>query len=125
MTPVGIRPDEWSVQNTPAAATQATIGKAAVLNYRHVCTGFTASIAAGATASGIVTAVLRDGATGAGTILWSGKMAVPIGGCAVISRNNLNVVGTKGTAMTMEFVGAGAAATEETVSMQGYTEPVA
>jgi hypothetical protein len=123
MTPTGVRPDEWSVQHTPAAATQATISKAAVTNFRHVCTGFTASIAAVGTASGIVTAVLRDGATGAGTILWTGKMNVPIGGCAALSKDGLNVVGTKGTAMTLEFTGAGAAATEETVSMQGYTEP--
>lgn len=121
MTPI-LKPDEWSIQHTPAAATQATISKAAVAGFRHVCKGITATISAGATASGIVNAVLRDGATGAGTILWSAKMAVPIGVSFAIALSDLNIVGTKGTAMTLEFVGAGAAATEETVAMNGYTE---
>lgn len=123
MTPI-LKPDEWSVQHTPAAATQATISKAAVTGARHVCKGITATIAAGATASGIVNAVLRDGATGAGTILWSGKLVAPIGVGVSIALSDLNIVGTKGTAMTFEFVGAGAAATEETVAMNGYTETV-
>lgn len=124
MTPIGVIPDEWAVQHTPAAATQATISKAATSVARHVCRGFTATIAAVGTASGIVTAVLRDGATGAGTILWSGKINVPIGGSASITREGLNIVGTKNTAMTFEFTGAGAAATEQTVALNGYTETV-
>lgn len=119
------RPDEWAVEHRPAAAAQATISKAAVTNVRHVCTGFTASISAVGTASGIVTVVLRDSTTGAGNVLWSCKMNVPIGGSLNVSRDGLNIVGVKSQAMTLEFTGAGAAATEETVAMNGYSETLA
>lgn len=116
------RPDEWSVSHNPVAATQATIGKPAVPNFRHVCTGFTVSVGAVATASGMLTAVLRDGVSGGGTILWAGKLSVPVNSCGDITVNGCSIPGSKNTAMTLEFSGAGAAASEEAVTMHGYSE---
>lgn len=121
MTPI-LKSPEWGIEHRPAAATQATISRAASTGKKHYCKSITATIAAVGTASGIVTAVLRDGASGGGTVLWSGKMNVPIGGSASIALSDLNIEGTPGTAMTLEFTAAGAAATEETVAMTGYTE---
>lgn len=56
---------------------------------------------------------------GAGAILWSAKVAAPANGMAFIDRHSM-VPGTPGNAMTLEFVGAGAAATEAAVSMSGF-----
>ncbi len=111
---------EWADEHQPAAATQATISRAADVGGRHVCRSVTVSVATGATASGIITFNLRDGATGAGTILWSCKLSAAINGSDSISVP-MNVIGTKNTAMTLESAGAGAATSELTVAITGYT----
>lgn len=113
-------PGQWSIQHQPATATQATITRAAVGNTRHVCTGITACIAAGATAQTPIIVNLRDGATGAGTILWSGALSAPVNGCASVPVAGFNIPGSLGVAMTLEFAGAGVAASQETVSLQGH-----
>jgi len=117
-----IRQVEWSVQHTPAAAAQATIGRAADANKQHVCTGFTVSVA-GAAAAPVtpVRAVLRDGATGAGTILWSGYLACLANEAQAISFGGAEFVGTKNVAMTLEFTAAPPASTFECVAMTGYS----
>jgi hypothetical protein len=107
------------VQNTPGAAAQATITKAAVAGVRHICDSITATIACSGTAQTPINVVLRDGLTGVGAILWSAKLAAPINGMADIELNGLSIPGTAGNAMTLEFTGAGAAATEQAVSMIG------
>lgn len=112
---------ESADEHRPAAATQATISIAADAGGRHVCKSVTASIAATGTASGPEVVVLRDGATGAGTVLWSCALSAPANGTANISVP-MNVIGTKNTAMTLEFVAAGAANTFETVAITYYTE---
>lgn len=111
--------NQWSVQNTPSAATQATITKAAVAGIRHVCDSICATIACGATAQTPIQVVLRDGLTGAGAILWSAKLAAPVNGQCKVELNSLSIPGTAGNAMTLEFVAAGVAASEEAVSMVG------
>ena len=112
-------PTQWDVQNTPAAATQATASKAAVANMRHVCKSISASIAAGATAQTPIRLVLRDGATGAGTIRWSKKLSAPVNGLATIDVTGLAIVGSVNTAMTLEFAAAGVAASEQDVFLGG------
>lgn len=112
--------NQWSVQHTPAAATQATITKAAVAGSRHVCDSITVTIAAGATAQTPIQVVLRDGATGVGAILWSAKLSAPVNSMADIELNGLSIPGTSGAAMTLEFTAGGVAASEQAVSMVGY-----
>jgi hypothetical protein len=114
------KPAEWAVQHQPAANTQATISKAADAGGRHIATGLTVALA-GTSASGLVTVNLRDGATGAGDILWSATMIVLAGDSKSVSLGGMSIEGTKNTAMTLEFDAAGGAATEETVSLVGYT----
>lgn len=112
---------EWTVLDVPAAATQATVSRAADAGGRHICKSITVTIAAAATASGIVIAILRDGPTSTGTELWSGALSVPANGSGDITISGLNITGSKNTAMTIEFTAAGAADTQQTVAISGYT----
>lgn len=119
-------PANWSIVHTPAANTQATISRAAVASTRHICTSLSAVLTApAAIASGTVQINLRDGATGAGTILWS--QTLQVGGAtsisadrAIIQLSGLQIFGTANTAMTLEFSAAGGASTLESVSLTGY-----
>jgi hypothetical protein len=112
--------NQWTAQHTPAAATKATITQAAAAGYRHVCDSITVTIACGATAQTPISVVLRDSTTGAGTVLWSAKLSAPINSTASVSVSGLSIPGTSGNAMTLEFSGAGVAASEQTVTMVGY-----
>lgn len=65
---------------------------------------------------------LRDGASGAGAILWSVLMATQAvaGDKDDYTSDGHNIVGTAGNAMTLEYVAAGGANTLETVALGGY-----
>lgn len=120
---------DWNVVHAPAANTQATISKAATANGVHVCTGFVATFATGASAPTaiVLNVALRDGATGAGTVLWQGVIGVPATAgvsATPIVVTGVNFKGTAGTAMTLEFSATGGANTIQTVNMMGYTIPV-
>ncbi len=75
---LSVRPGEWSVNHVPAAATLATISRAAgAAGVRHVCTSIDAALVLPAAANqAAITLNLRDGATGAGTILWSRRFGI-------------------------------------------------
>lgn len=111
----------FDVFDDPAINVAASITQAAGLaGVSNVCRSITASISAGATASGIVKVVLRDGATGVGPALWVCNLVVGILGNAVIGLTGLQIEGTPATEMTLEFTVAGGATTQETVAMSGY-----
>jgi len=115
----------WQVENAPAANTQATASQASAgAGLRNIVDCITATFVAGATAPAAVQVTLnvRDGATGAGNIIWTGVMALP----AVAGESSdplqlcgLGIPGTAATAMTVEFAAAGGANTVEAVSMKG------
>lgn len=109
--------------SNPAAGSQGSLVWAAEASVRHVadCVTFAASSIA-APALTALTVNLRDGASGAGTILatWTvailgatGQNVAPFGICG------LNAVGTTNTAMTIEF-SAALAQLSESVSFTGY-----
>ena len=124
MAEIILQPLASTVVHNPAAATQATIGAAAPgAGQRNVCVGITVSIAAGATAQTPIKVHLRDGATGAGTIKWSATLSAPINSSAAIALSNLSIPGTANTVMTLEFAGAGVAASEQSVSLQTVVRP--
>jgi hypothetical protein len=119
---VAMEPGTWTVVNTPAAATQSTASKAAAAaGIRHICRGIHASIACGATAQTPLRLVLRDGPTGTGTVIWSKKVSAPANSSVSIDVTGLCLVGTAATAMTLEFVGAGVAASEQDCTLTGVT----
>lgn len=109
----------WTINHLPAAATKATISRAANASGRHVAKFYQVCFAAGATAGPVQTWTIRDGATGAGTVVWNGALAVAVNGSMCIG-GEVSLVGTTNTAMTIEFGAAGAATTIETVSLCGY-----
>lgn len=116
-------PGAWSVNHVPAANTKATITKAAgAAGVRHVCTSITALLNALTTATeGVVQLNLRDGLTGAGTILWSAMLHAIPAGTTGIAISGLAIFGSAATAMTLEFVAAGGADTTESVALTGYS----
>ena len=118
---IALSKESWTVNSAPAANTQATASKAARAGARHVCTGITATLSAGSANSSQVTVNLRDGATGAGTVLWTGVLNASANTSAPpIELSGLQIMGSVNTAMTLEFSAAGGAATLEAVSLQGF-----
>jgi hypothetical protein len=117
----------WAVTHTPAANTQATASQASAgSGIKNVCTGILVTLAAGASAPTAVngTVNLRDGATGAGDVLWSATLslaAVAGDNAPAIALSGLWIEGTAATAMTLEFAAAGGANTVQSVAMTGTT----
>lgn len=116
------QPGEWAVNHAPAANTTATITKAAGgAGVRHVCKGFSVSINAVAAIAAPLVVNLRDGATGAGAILWTDRLMAPAGTTFRLDRSGLNIIGSANTAMTLEFAAAPGATNFENVNMNGIT----
>lgn len=111
----------WSIFHQPVAATQATISKAAGgTTVKHVATGITVCISAVAAQPDIIFN-LRDGATGAGTIVWTARLAeATVGGSKCVVSGPLNIVGSSNTAMTLESAAAPAASNFASVTLSGY-----
>lgn len=109
----------FSVENHPAAAGTPSVSQAAGTDpVRNVCKSLTVTVACAATAQTPIRAYLRDGASGAGAILWSGALAAVAGGAFSISARGA-WKGSPATAMTLEFEAALAAGVLGTVSMSG------
>jgi hypothetical protein len=118
-------PGNWAASSNPGANTQASASQAAGgSGVRHVCTAVSFSVASDGTAPAATQLVvnLRDGATGAGTVLASWTIAVPAaaGAFASLSLAGLSVVGSANTAMTLEFAAAGGAHTYEACNVFGF-----
>ena len=112
----------WSLTNRSATAA-ATATQAAPTN------GATAgnpqlrlrSLQASLVGSGSDRLVVRDGASGSGTIIFSADMAAAAGTAATLSLSRLDLRATPGNALTIEFVtGTGSA---EDVNAQGDYVP--
>jgi hypothetical protein len=118
----------WTVNHAPAAAAQATITKAAsTTGVMFVADCVTATFVAGAAAPSAVqvTVVLRDGASGVGTVKWAAVMSLPAtagASAAPVQVCGLGIRGTANTAMTLEFTAGGGSNTVEAVSLRGHDE---
>jgi hypothetical protein len=125
IAPGAASPAEWELNSNPAAAAQATVSKAAVAGVQHVAVGISGSLVVTTTlAAGATVALnLRDGATGAGAVLWTQEIGLPNGAVAgqsiPVDFTGLNVGGTVGNAMTLEFAG-GIASIQQSVTLIGY-----
>lgn len=116
----------WTVVSYPAANSQGSASLAAEAAVRHVvdCVTWSAAAAAAVTAADGNVAI-RDGATGAGTIIWQVGVAHLVAAAAGIQTIaphtvcGLNLVGTTNTAMTAEL-NAGVTGEHQSVSMSGY-----
>ena len=114
---------QFAIVHTPVAATQATVTQAAgAAGVKNVCQSISATLCTVGTAQAAVRQVnLRDGATGAGTILWSQSISCGTTQAVVINASGLYILGSAATAMTLEFDAAGVAASFESVSLVGCT----
>jgi hypothetical protein len=116
------RPGEWTLASAPAAATAATATRAAgTLDTRHVLRSFTADLNAVNAQAAPVEFVVRDGLTGAGTILWRRRLIALAGDTRSIEIGGLNIIGSPNTAMTVETTGAPAAGNFVTISATGVS----
>lgn len=118
----------WSVTSNPGAGMQATATIAAESNVRHVvdCVMWSA-VSGGAVVATSTIITIRDGATGAGTILWQFVIAqiTATGAGAQItppgSVCGLNLTGTTNTAMTAEWSSGGVVTNAaESISFSGF-----
>ena len=96
-----------TVVSTPAASSQATASVLAADNVRHVAD--TVCFSGGSTTAPALTQLtvnLRDGASGAGTVLASWTVIIPATtgqNVAPFCSPELEVAGSNATAMTLEF----------------------
>jgi hypothetical protein len=116
-------PGQWSITANAALGAQSTASKAAgAAGVRHICTGYSIVISSqAAPAAGTLTINIRDGASGAGTILEAINLQIPAALYAPVflPRSGLSLVGTAATAMTIES-SAAYAAVGVSVNLEGY-----
>lgn len=114
-------PGEWQINQAPAAATQATATRAAGgAGVRNVLRSITVSVGCVALQAPLGV-VVRDGASGAGTIIWRALLGGVAGEVDTITLTGLNIVGSDNTAMTVETLAAPAATNFATVHASGYS----
>jgi hypothetical protein len=114
----------WSVEHRPAVNTVASAQRAAAgAGARNVCTSLAVSLTGGAAAPAAVSVevVIRDGAAGAGTIIWGNRLSLPAvaGEHDRITMDDLWIEGSPNTAMTAEFLAAPGANAFATAAMSG------
>lgn len=116
----------WSCVHTPGDNLQPTCSKAAGGGtVRHVATGITACWS-GTSGTPLFTINLRDGATGAGTILRTWLVRQNFGttaGSGCYNVTGINMTGTANTAMTLEFSASPGGGNQGTVTLTGYSTP--
>jgi hypothetical protein len=119
---LAVRPADWAVNNVAGAAAQATISKAAgAAGVKHVATSISGQISTIATAQAAQLVFnLRDGATGAGTVLWSVGISLGTNATWGFYLSGLNIIGSAATAMTLETAAAPVAAAFASVALTGY-----
>ena len=111
----------WQVNNTSAAAGTATVAQAAGgPNTRWVINSITASLAAGAAVQGPLTASVIQDAGGTPVTLWAASLSAPANSSAVVALAGLWIEQTvAGKTLTIQFSGAGATNTIQSVAMSG------
>ena len=115
----------WNGISQPAVSTQATFSKAAVAGVRHVadCVSFSGVTNSTAPTATQLQINLRDGATGAGTVIWTQTVIPPatisVTAFAPFSVCGLALIGSPNTAMTLEF-SASLTNLFESVAISGY-----
>lgn len=111
---------DTSAFSTPAVTTQASaVLAAAGATMRWICTSISATLSA-VVAQPLITLNLRNGASGAGAIIWSKQVILPAGGVWEVDLSDLSIPGAYGAAMTLEFSGVPAATNLEAVAITAY-----
>lgn len=116
-------PGEWTLTHAPIANTQATATRAAgAAGVRHVLKSINATLIGVGAIAAPISVVVRDGASGAGPILWADQLFAPAAGSKDrVTLTGLNIIGSAATAMTLEFIAAPGATNFEAVAATGYS----
>ena len=117
-------PIQWAVLTIPAIGAQATTSKAAAVSIRHTANAIAASLTCTTAAVQTNDLVIRDGACGAGTIVFVVALScsATAGNGTTFGLSGMNVAGTPGNAMCVEFSTAPAAGGQQRVSLYGYDQ---
>lgn len=117
--------ESWVVSHLSSANAQATASRAAdsAGYHRAMSMSYTMCPAsASMVATNAVAVKIRDGATGAGTVLWAEKIIGPGGETTRGSHRFINGLrGTKNTAMTVETSGSPGSDVILAVNLEGET----
>lgn len=115
-----LTPGEWTVNVAPAAGAVASVTKAAVGAGRNVLRSLLVCVVGDGTAATVMNEfVVRDGATGVGTIIYRGTLRGAANTADIIAMAGLNIVGSVNTAMTLEFLAAPDAGHVQRISASG------
>ena len=119
MAGIIIKPDQDQVTHAPAANTQATIASVTPANNQQVVvTSLVADLGVLATPPAApIVVVLRDGASGAGTIKLSRQLMAGANGGDHIEMTDLSIPMTPGNQATWESTAAGGLTTTISVGM--------
>lgn len=119
----------WKITNYPALATapsasQAALNTPAVGQQTVRCRALQISCAgSAAAATGILQFVIRDGATGVGTIIWSETLQANSNSGHNLSASGLDIRASAANALTIECTSTVPAGCQAAVSMQGDYVP--
>ena len=111
----------WQITNRASAGAAATASQAApgaALNGGAVVRLRSLQAAISGTGAGTDLLVVRDGASGAGAIIWSLDMAMPANDTQIVQVTGLDLRASVGNALTVEFV-SGVSSDRENVNAQG------
>jgi len=114
-------PGFWQISNrglsgSAATATQA-FAPAATVGGQQVRLRSLEATLSGASA-GTDQLVVRDGASGVGTVIFTADLSIPANGFASMQLSNLDIRATAGNNLTVEFV-SGVTSDRENVNAQG------
>lgn len=108
---------QWQITAQQAAA-QATASVTAGTTGGQAIRLRNLSFTLSGTAAGAITCVVRDGATGAGTIIWQGTLNTAANASGQIAIDSMDLRATSGT-LTVESTGSGGANTTTSVNATG------
>ncbi len=112
----------WRINSNPGVNSQATATTPGVAGAKNVLRHILVVMTSGATAptAGVVTVVVRDGASGTGTIIWQHALGIlATAGASQGYSAEVYIEGSVGNAMTVEFITSGGANTYESISADG------
>lgn len=115
----------WSITNRAAAgsASTASIAAPASAKASNICTRLRSiSVSLAGSSAGTDQIVVRDGASGSGTILKQWDLSVPANGSSLLFMTGLDIRNTPGNALTVEGV-SGVTSDREAVNAEGDFVP--
>lgn len=115
-------PGEWTATSFSASAGAPSASRAGAAGVSHVCRSITIGLSAVAPQLP-VRVVLRDGAAGVGDIRWQALLAASFTGSDRVTLSDLNIVGTAGAAMTLEFVDPVDVGNGSYATLSGFSTP--